>query len=140
MPGAYDLHSNIKLAHSIAPAAHVGDTTGATVDTDGFESIEFTLQVGVAMAGGGFTCEIQQAVDAGGSPGVWVAVPAADLLGGSMVITIADANKVYRQGSVGKERFQRLVLTETDGISGGVVGSIAILSNPRSVPTAAQAT
>ena len=138
----YDLHSNMQAVHAVPAAAHTGTQTSAEIDSKGFESLEYICHVGVAMVGGGFNITIEQSPDDGtGSPtGTWTAVPAAETLGALPVITIADVNKVYRVGSVGKERFQRLVATESGTISAGVFGVTAIQGNPETVPVAAQNT
>lgn len=138
----YDLHSKVKIVHCITPSAIAADTNGAAVDTLGYESCEFVIHVGTAMAGGGFDVTVEQSPDDGsGSPtGVWTAVPAAETLGALPVIVATDADKVFRVGSIGKERHQRVVLTETGTISGGTVGATAILGNPVVAPVADQST
>ena len=138
----YDIHNSILAVHAIPAAAHTGTQTSAAIDTKGFESIEYICHVGTAMVGGGFGVTIEQSPDDGtGSPtGVWTAVPAAETLGILPTIAIADANAVFRVGSIGKERHQRLVATESGAISAGVFGVTAILGNPQTVPTDAQNT
>lgn len=135
-----DLHSEIQIVHSIAPAALAVDTNGAAVDVKGFEGLEWVIHVGVAFAGGGYDVTIEQSPDDGsGSPtGVWTAVPTAETLGALPVVAIADANLVLRVGSIGKERHQRPVLTETDTITAGVIGVSAVLAYPKTVPVADQ--
>lgn len=138
----YDIHSSVKGINAIAPAVNVADVTGAAIDVLGFESIEYILHVGAAMVGGGFDATIEQSPDDGsGSPtGVWTAVPAAETLGALPVIAIGDANKVLRVGSIGKERHQRIVLTETGVITAGVTGVAAVLGNPVTKPVPDQST
>ncbi len=138
----YDLHSNIKLVHAIIPSAIAADTNGAAVDTLGFESLEWAIHVGTVMAGGGFAVTIEQSPDdgSGSATGVWTAVPAGETIGALPSIAIADANKAFRVGSAGKERHQRVVITETGTISGGTIGALAILGNPVTVPVPDQST
>jgi len=138
----YDIHNSILAVHAIPAAAHTGTQTSAPIDTKGFESIEYICHVGTAMVGGGFDVTIEQSPDDGtGSPtGVWTAVPAAETLGTLPTISIADTNAVFRVGSIGKERHQRLVATESGTITAGVFGVTAILGNPQTVPTDAQNT
>lgn len=138
----FDLHSRIKAVHALLAQVHIdASTNGATIDSLGFESCEYIAQVSLAIDGD-FEITLEQAPDDGtGSPGAWAAVPAADVLGvGPIVIATADAAKVYRLGSVGKERFQRCVLVETAANTVGVVGVIAVLSNPSVGPAAEQIT
>ena len=142
----FDLHSKVKAVTSIDPAVNAGTTlTGDTIDTAGFESLEHIVVVGVAFAGGGYDFVCQQAPDNAGSPGTWAAVPAADVIGGvsnsvDISVAIADANQVYRVGSVGKERFQRIVMTEAAANTTGVVGAEYILTKPKARPVADQNT
>ena len=138
----YDLHSYVKIVHGIPPAAHAANTNGAAVDSYGYESLEWVGHVGVAFGGGGFDITIEQSPDdgSGSATGVWTAVPAAETIGTLPTVAIADANMVVRVGSIGKERHQRVVLTETGTISAGVIGVTAVLSNPRSIPVPDQST
>jgi len=136
-----EIHGKIKAVHSIPHQVHTATTTnGASIDTKGFESCEHIVHVSVAL-NGSFTLEVQQAPDNGsGAAGAFAAVPAAEVIGTALVISIADANKVFRIGSIGKERHQRVVLTETAANSAGVLGVTTILSNPRNAPTDEQYT
>ena len=135
----FDLHSEIKIVHAIAPAALVANTNSAVIDTRGHESLEWVLYVGAAMVGGGFTTTLFESdvVTFGGEE---TAVPAANILGALPVIDIGDVNLVLRVGSVGKKRYQQLRLTETGTISGGIVGVCAILGNPSVSPVPNQST
>jgi hypothetical protein len=135
----HELHSRIKLVHGIAPAAIVATTNSAAIDTQGFESCEFVFHVGTAMVGGGFDVTLQQSAT-GAFGGEETAVPAANIVGALPTIAIGDANKVFRVGTIGKERYQRAVMTETGTITGGVVGCMAILSHPQEAPVADQFT
>lgn len=138
----FDLHSHVTTVNSIPPAVLAVDTNGTAVDTQGFESLEWVIHVGVAFAGGGYDVTIEQSPDDGsGSPtGVWTAVSAAETLGALPVVAIADANTTFRVGSIGKERHQRPVLTETGTITAGIIGVSAVLGHPHSAPVADQST
>ncbi len=137
----FDLHNRVKVVQAVAPAALAVDTNGAAIDVLDFEGLEYVIEVGAAFVGGGFDVTIEQSPDDGsGSPtGVWTAVPAAETLGALPQVIITDANTVFRVGSIGKERHQRVVLTETGTITAGIIGVTAVLSHPREVPTVAQA-
>jgi hypothetical protein len=132
-----DLHSEVTIAHVVPPAVYTATEVGVPLDTLGYESVEFVIHVGTALVGGGFTALLEES-DASG--GTYAAVAAAETLGDLPVLVATDADKVVRVGSIGKERWQRLTLTETGTVSAGVIGAIAILSNPKRVPTDAQAT
>lgn len=141
----YDLHSKVKAVDCIGPAVLAADTNGAAIDMQqdqGYESIEYLIHVGTALAGGGWDVTIEQSPDDGsGSPtGVWTAVPADETLGALPVFVATDTDLVLRVGSIGKERHQRVVLTETGTISAGVTGASAILSHAKQLPVADQST
>lgn len=139
----YSLHHDVKIEHAIPPEAHVATTvTGAWIDTKDHDSLEYVIHVGVAMAGGGYDVTIEQDEDDGaGSPvGAPSAVSADETLGALPVVAIADANKVFRVGSIGKARFQRVILTETGTISAGVIGATAVLGHGKRNPQADQST
>ena len=135
----HSLHDKISIVHAIAPAAIAADTDGAAVDTQGYESLEWVLHVGTAMVGGGFTVTLEES-DVNTFGGEETAVTTDETLGTLPVVSIGDANKVFRVGSIGKKRYQRLTLTETGTISGGVIGCTAILGHPKNAPTDEQAT
>lgn len=135
----YDLHSQVSVENGIAPQALAATTDGAVIDTLGFESLEWLLHIGTAFVGGGFTVSFEESdvVTFGGEE---TAVPAANVLGDTPVVSIGDANTVFRVGIIGKKRFQRITLTETGTISAGVIGVVALLGHAKSMPTAEQAT
>lgn len=135
----FDLHSNIKIVHCVAPAALAANTNGAAIDTLGFESCEFVFHVGAAFVGGGFNVTLQES-DTGAFGGEETAVPADNTLGALPSIAIGDANKVFRVGSIGKKRYVRPVLTETGTITAGVIGCAAVLGHPKEGPVADQST
>lgn len=138
-----NLHSRITAEMSIEAAIHTATTTnGAAHDMQGYESLDYIVHVGAAIDGD-FTVALEQSPDNGsGSPtGVWTAVPADEVLGTNpVVIVTAHTDSVARIGSVGKERHQRAVLTETATNTAGIVGITAIKGHPRNAPTAEQAT
>ena len=134
-----DLHSQIQIVHAVPPAASAVDITSAAIDTLGFESIEFVIHVGTAFVGGGYDATLEGADNSAFTTGNG-AVAAADILGVLPSVAITDANKVFRVGSVDKRRFQRIVLTETDTITAGVIGVSAVLSHPRVKAVADQST
>jgi hypothetical protein len=136
-----DLHSQMKVVFAIEPVIHTAHAVGAEIDTKGYESCEFVVVIGDALDGS-FTAIIDQSPDDGaGSPtGVWTAVPAAEVLGTALVISIADTDKVFRIGTIGKERHQRLTLTEVGANTAGIMGAVAILSHPVIKPVAEQYT
>ena len=108
------------------------------IDTAGFESLEWVITIGVAI-NGDFTCVFEESdvVTFGGEETV---VDAENVLGTSPVLTIADADKVFRVGIIGKKQFQRMTLVEGSANTAGITGSNAILGHPKNAPTDAQST
>lgn len=135
----FDLHSNIKIVHAIAPAALTANTNSAAVDTRGHESLEWVLYNGAAMVGGGFTCLFFES-DVSTFGGEETAVPAENILGVSPVIEIGDVNKTLRVGVNAKKRYQQIRLVETGTITAGVLGVCAVLSHPSTGPVPDQST
>ena len=135
----YDMHSNVQAFHCIEAAIHTTSQTGASVDTLGFESLEYIIHVGDALVGGGFLVTLEGSDDTGFTVGNG-AVAAAEILGTLPDLIATDTDLVLRVGSVDKRRFQRIILTEVDTVTAGIVGVTAILGNPVSKPVADQST
>jgi hypothetical protein len=138
-----EIHSKILAKPSINPAAAItgnGVTTGATIDSTGYEHLEFVLQSGVitdgafagAVYGGNqanMSDEVQLTVDGGAHPG---------LISADVSFAASDDNVVKRQGvNVGKAGFQyyRQKATQSGATSGGFLSGTAILANPKVMPT-----
>jgi hypothetical protein len=134
----HSLHHKVKVVVGIEPVVHTADAPSAIVDTKGFESLEWVITVGVAIDGD-FTTVLEESdvVTFGGEE---TAVSAAETLGTLPVLTIADADKVYRVGVIGKKRFQKITLVEGSANTTGIVGANAILGHPKNAPTDAQFT
>ena len=134
----YDLHSNVKVKTGIAPVAALGaDTDSAVIDTIGFESFEWLISLGVITTGTfSLVFEESDVVTFGGEETV---VPAANVIGDSPTYIATDDGEARRVGIVGKKRFQRCTLV--GAATPVAVGAIlALLSNPVTIPVAAQAT
>lgn len=134
----YDLHSNIKVRTGIAPIAALGaDTDSAVIDTLDFESFSWLITLGVITTGTfSMVFEESDVVTFGGEETV---VPADNVIGASPTYIATDDGQARRVGIVGKKRFQRCTLV--GAATPVAVGAIlAILSNPKVVPVAAQAT
>lgn len=135
-----DIHSLIKLATSLAPAARTASANGADVDRQGFESVELLLLTGV-VTDGTHTITLEES-DVGGGSG-YTAVAAGDYIGGttSLVLTTAagDDNTVGRLGYAGTKRYVRAVVVASGTTTGGIYGAAILLGNPRHAPVAEQA-
>jgi hypothetical protein len=135
----FDLHSYTKGVQCGPPAAYRGDEGGAAIDTVGFESLEYVINVGTALVGGGFTASLEES-DTGAFAGEETAVDAGEILGALPTLVATGADTAFRVGSMGKKRYQRIVLNETGTVTAGVIGVVAVLSNPKHTPVPDQST
>lgn len=135
-----DLSSLIKVVPSTAPAAAVtgnGTTTGATIDTQGYNSLTFVVQTGV-VTDGTFAGKIYG--DSAQGMGTEVELTGADLLGSNIAIAVSDDGVTERVGVnlarvQGSYRYFRLKLTQAGATTGGFICANAILGSPNVVPT-----
>lgn len=134
----FELHSDVKVVTGIAPIAALGaDTDSAVIDTEGFNSFEWLIALGVITTGTfSMVFEESDVVTFGGEQTV---VPAVNVVGASPTYIATDDGQARRVGIVGKKRFQRctLVGAATPVAVGAILG---LLSHPRTMPVPAQAT
>lgn len=132
-----DLHGRMTI--SVAMDSQVINTAtttnGDAVDTALFNSLEYVIHTGVITLGGA-VAQLQQADDASFTVNVEV-VPAEETIGTLPVIVTASDDAVFRVGSVGKRRYQRLNLV-SDATMNGIVAAVAIQGTPHHMPTADQ--
>ena len=132
----YDLHSKIKTLIALAVGNITTDTTtvGAIIDTQGFESLEFSIQSGT-ITDGTYTLVLEEGDDSGLSDAA--VVPAANILGVLTGFVLTDDDATKRVGSIGKKRYQRLSILSAGTTTGGTnFTAQAILSNPLRGPVA----
>ena len=135
----YDLHSNIKAAIGIGSTdgqAAGASTVSAIIDTLGFESFEWLVDVGTITTGTfSLTLEEDDAVGFGTA----TAVPAANVVGDSPTWIATDSDQVRRVGIIGKKRFQRVTLV---GAATPVADFcvLGLLGNPVTLPVPDQST
>jgi len=136
----YDLHSRVKAEVALDYQVINTDvvTDGNAIDTLGFESLEYVVLTATITAAGVVAVILEES-DTGAFGGEESVVPAAEVLGDSIVFADGDDDKVFRCGSIGKKRYQRITL-DSDGTTNGAFSAIAILGNPKSVPVAEQNT
>jgi len=133
-----DLHHNVKVTPAIDPAAAKtgnGVTTSATIDTQGFESLEFVLQSGV-ITDGTFTPALYEGSLSDMSDETVVA--AADLLGTIAGATFAatDDSKTKKLGYRGTKRYVRTKVTQAGATTGGYISAVAVQAHAHSAPVA----
>jgi len=135
-----DINSEVlKFVPSTPPAAGItgnGVTTGATIDTKGFNGLTFNVQTGV-VTDGTFT----GAVWGGNASNMSdeVVLTADQLIGSAPAIATTDDGVCERVGvnlsKVGK-RYYRLKLTQAGATTGGFIAVQALLTMPNAAPVA----
>ncbi len=123
-----------RVALNTATIATNATTNGAIIDTQGFNALEFFLQVG-ARTDGSYTIQLQHGDAADLSDAV--AVDTAKVLGNAALTPITAANSVRRVGYVGNKRYVRPQVVSTGATTGATVGVLAVLGRPNLRPTAA---
>lgn len=127
----YDLKNLAKVVPAFNPISNSAGGNGLNIDTRGYESVLFTLQIG-AIASGTITATLEHADDNGsGAPGSYSAAGADDVIGTSP-ISLATANTSGSLGYRGKKRWVRIVTAGT--YTTCVNGAHAVLSSARRVP------
>jgi hypothetical protein len=131
-----DLHNNLKLTPAINPAAAItanGTTTSATIDTQGFASLEFSCHSG-AITDGTFTGTVYEGDASNMSDEA--AVDAADLLGSAPAFAASDDNVVKKVGYRGSKRYVRIKFVQAGATSGGFLAATAVQGHARNAPVA----
>jgi hypothetical protein len=137
----YDVSSGSLIVMASVWGSYGGSTDrfGNTIDTAGYGGVEFIVPTGV-LSTGSVSLDVQQAPDVGGSPGAWATVTDDEILGSKVTIVATTNNQsVFRIGSIGKERFQRIVFRVVTAYTGFGTMCYAVLSDGTN-PQAAQAT
>lgn len=135
-----DLHNNIDLKRGISGAAPGTDNTAIVsqvVDTAGFESVEFLLNIGANTDTNATFAVLVEDSDASGSG--FVAVDDKFLLGTEAIagFDFADDNEVRKIGYVGPKRYARVTVTPAGNDSGNIfVSGLWLLGNARNKPSA----
>jgi len=133
-----DLHSEILIKASIDPAAIYnanGTKTGAIIDTQGYESLEFALIAGV-ITDGTWTSGIYGSNDSGMAGEVQLS--GNNIIGADLTFAITDDSVVKREGvniAAAGFRYYRQKATQAAATTGGFLCGIAILARPRFAPT-----
>lgn len=129
-----ELHSNIAVSVALASAVlTTGINNGLIIDTKDYESLEFIIQSGT-VTDGTHDVKIEESDDSGmvGATDV----TADELLGLAKQFGVADDDVAHRIGSIGKKRYQRLVITSAGTTTGGVFAATAVQGHPKHAPIA----
>lgn len=129
-----DLANSVDVRSAITNQA-IGDNNGATgtiIDTQGFESVTFVLQVGT-VTDGDYTLDLEEGDDSGLSD--TAAVDNADLIGteaGASFSADTDDDKISILGYTGSKRYLRLNITSANTATGvDAIGATCILGHAR---------
>lgn len=136
-----DLHNSIYPKRGLSPVAAGTDNTAYVsqiVDTAGFDSVEFLLQIGANTdADATFTVLFEDGDDASLSDNA--AVADEFLLGTEALasFTFADDNECRKIGYMGTKRYCRVTVTPANNGAGNIfMAGIWLLGHPRNMPTA----
>jgi hypothetical protein len=131
-----EIHNNVEFRPSSNPAAGItGNATvaEATINRDGYEALEFSIQSGV-ITDGSFTYALFAGDAANMSDEAQVS--GSELLGANPSFTATtDNNKVKKVGYAGSKQYARLKRTQAGATTGGFINSQAILGRPKNTPT-----
>ena len=130
-----DLHNNIENRSALNNSNITSNTTtnGNTIDTLGYESIEFLIQSGT-ITDGSYAFQVFEGDASNMSDEVQVA--AGNILGTIPTLTGSDDNVVKRFGvKMGSKRYMRLKVVSTSVTTGGNMEAQALLGTPLQAPT-----
>lgn len=133
-----DQSSELKVTPSTTPAAAVtgnGVTTGATIDTKGYNSLTFVVSTGVVTDG-----TLAGAVYGGNASNMSdeVQLTGSQLIGSNIAIATTDDGVCERVGvnlPAAGYRYYRLKLTQAGATTGAFFCAQAILGHPSIAPT-----
>jgi hypothetical protein len=134
-----DLHNNIDVKRGISPAAATADNTpwvSQIVDTKGYESVEFLMQIGaLADADATFTVLFEDGDAANLSDNA--AVADAQLLGTEALagFQFDDDNECRKIGYIGSKRYCRVTVTPAANTGTAFLAGLWLLGNARSKPS-----
>jgi hypothetical protein len=133
-----DLHHNLKISPAIDPAAIIAGNatkTSATIDRQGFDSLEFAIYSGV-LTDASYTTTLYEGDAADMSDEA--AAADSDLLGTEALASfaLADDSTVKKIGYTGIKRYVRIKVVQADATTGGFLSAIAIQGNPHNAPVA----
>ena len=130
-----DLKSSVSVASAFDSATISSDTTttGNIIDSQGFESLTFSILPGT-ITDGAYTVIIEDGEEANLSD---AAVVSSELIIGSLpAFDNTESNTAKAFGTVGKKRFSRISIVSTGTSSGGVFSATVVKGHAAQRPTA----
>lgn len=128
-----DMYNNIFAMNALNGGTYTTSFDGFPIDTQGFESITFIMQMALITDG----LWLFYLEDSNEIAGTYALVEPPYRLGTNPTVTGASDNQVFRLGYVGNKRFVRVSLDLT-GAGTANFGAVAILGTPRSAQTPVQ--
>lgn len=137
-----DLHSNIKQALAVIPAAIGANATktGLIIDRKGYGGVEFVIDYGSVTTTGTIVTAV---IKEGDVTGTLTSVADADLIGTEALASLLAATPrtagttkevSKRVGYKGGKRYVQLSLVQTGVTSVGAVSATALMFNPSLAP------
>jgi hypothetical protein len=134
-----DFANQVHPVAAISPAAAITDNsvlTSAIIDTSGYESCVFLINLGLlAAAAATFAVTLDHGDDAALADAA--AVPATNLTGTLALASFDQAadNKVRKIGYTGSKRYVRMKITPNGNNAAANISAVALLSDGRFIPT-----
>lgn len=132
----FEMYNDTQVETALTSQTISTDTTtsGAIIDTAGFESLMFTFLSGT-VTDGDYVVQLWHGDDSGLSDAAQV--DAEEVLG-SVTYAAADDDTAKRIGYIGKKRYAQVRVVSTSTTSGGVFSATAVLGTPHHAPVANQ--
>lgn len=122
----------LPTASRTANAAVNGTTVDKSVFNNFFRVVSFVIQAGTLTDG--TTTVTMEDSDNGSS---WAVVTDTSYVQGTIPVIASTAdNALFEFAYIGPKRYVRIVATQASATSGGVMGAIALLAQPRRYPVA----
>lgn len=131
----FDSAQNMAVSTAVNTGAISSSTTtaGAIIDTQGYNSLTFVMNVG-ARTDGTYTLSIEHGDNSALSD---TSTPdATDLVGTAAGTAISAAQSQKKLGYVGNKRYVRVNIVSTSVTTGATAGALAILGRPAVGPIA----
>jgi hypothetical protein len=134
-----DLHNNLHVKRAISPVVATDNTplVSQIIDRQGFDSLEFALQLGtIADADTTVVVLIEDGDDSGLSDAAAVADEA--LLGTEALagFQFDDDNEPRKIGYIGGKRYVRMTVTPSNNTGNLPIAAVVLLGHPHLMPTA----
>jgi len=130
----HDLDNNIAVLNAINPASISSTATGATLDTLGYEGVEFVVNIGAQASGDAnnyYTLTVQEG-NASDASDMATITDANRIVGNIPLLDAVNsvANTAYKFGvTYGTKRYMRVIATKT-GTTTQIFGVTAVLHHP----------